>query len=465
MTPLGYILLPFGAAGFLLSKKWLYRFFVFWTLFSASSAMNFGAGENGSGLQVWMFFGFLWLLRLLLEHLSTLSFSIDRRILRPCLWLMAFLTVAAISLIMPAYINGSLAITAPHLGDDSQTPLYLTSHNFTQLLYLVFGVVIAICVAHSNLRDEERQDTERTILLSAAFISMWGLFQFFCNLTGIPYPDFIFNNSASVSASGYLQTLDVGIGRVSSAAVEPSIFAESLVTLLPLTFPAWLRRGSVLSIPADRCCTVLFIVMLVLCTSSTAYLGLFLLALVAWPLLLRTGTMSMAKVSKFAFVAGVTAFAVTAVVVSSVSIARDVANSVLLGKASSGSALERVMTVGLAFGYFQKYPILGIGWGSATCHDLIVNLLQSVGIIGAFTFVGAMICILRACWRSLDALVLPMSLSRAAWFLGLAVFLFTSIFVGFPMVFGNFWLIIGMAISTSWKTIPVQVHVLNSEPA
>ena len=66
MTPLGYILLPIGFAGMILSTKWLYRLFVFWTLFSATSAINFGQGEDGSALQVWMFFGFLWLLRLIL---------------------------------------------------------------------------------------------------------------------------------------------------------------------------------------------------------------------------------------------------------------------------------------------------------------------------------------------------------------------------------------------------------------
>jgi hypothetical protein len=40
MTPLGYIMLPVGLAGLFLSKRWLYRLFVFSTLFSATSAIN-----------------------------------------------------------------------------------------------------------------------------------------------------------------------------------------------------------------------------------------------------------------------------------------------------------------------------------------------------------------------------------------------------------------------------------------
>ncbi|MDR3739245.1 MAG: hypothetical protein P4L40_09520 [Terracidiphilus sp.] len=464
MTPLGYILLPVGLAGLFFSTKWLYRLFVFWTLFSASSVMNFGEGESGSALQVWMFFGVLWLLRLILDHLSTLSFSIDRRMVRQCLWLIAFLFIASLSLMMPVYINGSLAITSPYLGDGTQTPLYLTSHNFTQLLYLIFGVMIAICVAHSNLRDVDRHETEQIILLSALFISVWGLVQFFCNLTGVPYPDYIFNNSGSPSGKGFLQTLDVGVSRISSATLEPSIFATSLVAVLPLTLPAWLRRGSVLSIAADRYCTVLFVVLLILCTSSSAYLGLFILAILIWFLLLRTRTMSVGKAAKFAVIAG--AGAVTAVVlaIASIPIARSVVSSVLLDKSSSASALERAMTVGLAFGYFQKYPILGVGWGSVTSHDLIVYLLANVGIAGTVIFLGATISVLRANWRTLGALVLPESLSRFAWLLAFAAFIFTSLFAGFPLVLGNFWLVLGMAISTGSRTEKRRESTLVKDP-
>jgi hypothetical protein len=457
MTALGYIILPIGLAGLLLSKKWLYRFFVFWTLFSATSAANFGEGENGSALQIWMYFGFLWLLRLFYDHLSTLSFSIDRRILRPVLWLMAFLFFASLSLIMPVYINGRLAITSPYLLDGSQTPLFLTAHHLTQLLYLIFGAAIAISVAHWNLRDENRRDTERVILLSAIFVSVWGLFQFACNVTGIPYPDYIFNNSGSASAKGFLETMS-GVGRISSVAVEPSIFAQSLISLLPLTFPAWLRRGSVFSVSIDRFCTLLFTLLLILCTSSTGYVGLLILAVLLLPLLVRTRTASMARVLVFGAIGATVVIAIVAISVSSIPIVSDIVNAALLHKYSDSSGLERSLTIILAFGYFQQFPILGVGWGSVTSHDLIVKLLSNVGILGAFTFLGAMYCVMRANWRALEPLVLPRSLSRAAWLLGFTVFVLTSVLSGFPLAFGNFWLVLGMAMSTGWKTATVRTR-------
>jgi len=465
MTLLGYLMLPVGLACLLLSRKYLYRIFVFWTLFSATSVINFGEGENASALQVWMLFGSLWILRLILEKVSTISFALDHRILRPSLWLIAFLLVALISLIMPMYINGALAITSPILGDTSEIPLYLTAHNVTQILYLVFGVVIAICVAQSNLQDEQRHETEKIILLSAIFISVWGLFQFLCNVTGLPYPDAIFNNSGSASAKGFLQTLDSGVSRITSAAVEPSVLAQSLITVLPLTLPAWLKRGYILSSFIDRSAAVLFITLLILCTSSTAYLGLLMFAVMLLAALLRTRTLSMAKATKIAVSATSIAAVVIGAAVSSMPIARDVATAVLLDKSSSASALERVRTVALAYGYFQQFPVLGIGWGSATSHDLIVKLLSNVGFIGTFTYLGAMWCVIRSNWRTLGPLINPMGLSRFVWTLSFAIFLLTSVLTGFPLAFGNFWLILGMAIATSWQADGARVLALGSEPA
>lgn len=135
MTPIGYIMLPLGVAGLLLSRKWLYRMFVFWTLFSATSAMNFGDEDNGYALQRWMFFSFLRLLRLFLNRGSTFAFSIDRRIVRPRMWLIGFATV---SLIMPILINGRLLINSPILGIGWGSA---TSHNLIVKLLSNVGVV------------------------------------------------------------------------------------------------------------------------------------------------------------------------------------------------------------------------------------------------------------------------------------------------------------------------------------
>jgi len=459
MTPLGYILLPIGLAGLLTSARWLYRFFVFWTLFSATSVLNVGAGDNGSALQVWMFFGALWLLRLGLERIFLLSFSIDHRLKRMSYWLIAFLGVATASLAMPVLIDGSLQIASPFLGDNTQTPLVLSGHNITQLLYLIFGGIIAICVAHANLDDETRGETERIILFSGIFIACWGIFQFLCNVTGFPYPDFLLNNSGSASGKGFMEALsDIGIHRVSSAAVEPSVLAQALLTLLPLTLPAWRKRGFVFSRRRDRLVAVLFIVVLILSTSSTAYLGFAILALTYVVYSARTGSFSKTKAFFVFALIGILATTIVSVAFISVPVVSQVVNSVLLSKASSGSGIERAMTIAYAFGYFQKYPILGIGWGSATSHDVIVFLLSNVGIVGTVVFFCMIFSVIRPNWEKISSRNSPLELSREVWLMSLVCFVLTSIPGGFPLVLGDFWFILGMAMATACGAVPSGVR-------
>jgi len=451
MTPLGYVMLPIGLACFLFSEKWLFRLVVFWTLFSASAAINFGDAQTGSALQVWMFFGTLWFIQRGIRGLSTLSFAIDRRIVLPCALLTLFLCIACASLVMPIFINGRLLISSPTLGDESEAALYLTSHNFTQLLYLIFGLVMAISVAHSSLTDEERKGTEKTLLVSAIFVSLWGAYQFVCNATGIHYPDYIFNNSISPYARGFRQMLDVGVGRISSAAVEPSVFAQSIVAVLPLTIPAWLGKGSVLSSLGDRVAAVLFVLLLVLSTSSTAFLGLAVIAILLVTTLRKTRLLLSTRTFGVIVAAGIGTAIMVVLALALNGGAGFVFSEVLVDKAYSYSAIERLMTVVLAFGYFKKFPLLGVGWGSVTSHDLFVYLLSNVGVIGAGVFTAAMLIVIVRNWRSLDPSKGQFNSSSFSWFLSLSVFLITSAAVDFPLVFGNFWVTLGMAMGAGWK--------------
>jgi hypothetical protein len=451
MTPLGYVMLPFGLACFLFSERWMFRLVVFWTLFSASSAINFGDPQSGSALQLWMFFGFLWLLQRGITRLHKLSFAIDRRILLPCAWLASFAFVACASLLMPLYINGRLLISSPILGDLSETALHLTSHNFTQFLYLIFGCLIAINVAHLSLIEEERRGAEKTILFSAIFVCLWGMVNFFCNVTGTPYPSYLFNNSISPYAGGFLETLNSGIGRISSTALEPSIFAQSIVTVLPLTIPAWLGKGFVLSPWVDRFSSLFLLLLLALSTSSTGYIGTIVLAVLLVAALMKTRLLFARRpLWTIAFVGASLTLAI-GIALRFSEAAREIATSMLLEKSASGSALERIMTITQAFGYFKQYPILGVGWGSVTSHDLFMFLLSNAGIIGAATFTTVMLTVLLKNWGRLNPSVEPFDPSRFSWFLSLAVFLVTSAGVEFPLVMGNFWLILGMAIGTGWQ--------------
>jgi hypothetical protein len=260
------------------------------------------------------------------------------------------------------------------------------------------------------------------------------------------------NNSGSASGKGFSQMLDTGVSRVSSAAVEPSVLAQALLSLLPLTLPAWQKKGFVFSRRRDRLLTVLFIVVLILSTSSTAYLGLAVLGVMYILHSVRTGSFSKTKAVFVLALTGILAAGVVAVAFLSVPVLSPLINTLLLSKASSGSGLERAMTIALAFGYFRKYPILGIGWGSATSHDVIVKLLSNVGIVGTIVFFGAIFSVVRSNWRKISSRNSPLDLSRQVWLMSLVCFVVTSILIEFPLPFGNFWIVLGMAMATGCRS-------------
>jgi O-antigen ligase len=205
---------------------------------------------------------------------------------------------------------------------------------------------------------------------------------------------------------------------------------------------------------------VLFIVVLVLSTSSTAYIGFLILALTFIAYSVRTGSFSKTKAIFVFGIVGVLASAVIAVAFLSVPVVSQLVNTLLLSKASSGSGIERAMTIAYAFGYFQKYPILGIGWGSATSHDVIVFLLSNVGVVGTVVFFCMILSIVRSNWQKISSRNSPLELSTEVWMMSLVAFVLTSIFIGFPMVFGNFWLVLGMSMATaaSARGLPVAMR-------
>jgi hypothetical protein len=451
MTILGYIVVPCGIFMLIWSRRWLYRSFVFSLLFSATVILNVRNGENASGVQVWMYFGVLLLVQDLYNWITSKSYQVNRELLVPFLLLSSFIAIATVSLIMPVLIDGRLSIASPYLLDVAATPLYLTSKNFTQLLYLVFGFLTALSIATKNTDAEVREESEKVFLLSGGFVALWGLLQFVCGIVGLEYPSFVFNNSKSLAASGFLQQLAEleGVKRISSVTVEPSMLAQCLYCVLPLAIPSVLKNGCVLSVFWDRCLFGLFFMVLLVSTSSTAYIGFFPFALMCTMLLWRIGHLRRIRTILrwlLALAAIITAFVV---IVIFVPFLRDFFNTQLFGKASGGSGLERLMTITNAFSYFIRYPILGIGWGSATSHDLIVKLLSNSGIVGTATFLGFVIAIINRNYAGVTPSLHRDTLSRLVWTLSFAILICTSVILEFPFTFGHFWFVTGMAMATS----------------
>lgn len=450
MTPLGALIAAAGLLALLAPRRWLYGLFIFSIPFSGTSVFNVGSGNDASGVQIWMYFGALVLLRDLFIWLYNPDAGLKLSLVRRGLLLMAFILVLTASLIMPVYIAGRLSIESPILTDFSSAPLSLSAHNVTALVYIVFGSVLAMSIARRNIQDDEARFTEKTYLAAGLLCCILGVSEFAAHLVNIPSPTVLFRNSASPSAGSYLGLLEGGVSRVSSVAVEPSILAQYLCTVFPLTIPALLGKGHIYSKTFDRCAFCLLLLTSLLTTSSVAYVMLIIAPILCIPVISKLGISTM-KVALYG-VLSVSTFVAGGGALYVVSPAgRQILNAALLAKSASYSSLERLKTVSLAWKYFEAYPVLGVGWGSVTSHDLVFMILANSGIIGLTAFILIVFRIAFLILRFMKGVPDAVSLSRAIWLLSGVLLIASSVISEFPFVFGYFWMVAAMGIAASTR--------------
>ena len=395
VTLVGAVLIPLGLYFALANPRRLYLIAVFFSPFTATAVLNVGSGTSASGVQVSLFLGFLLFVRFCIRVLSTGSAPFPRvgRAGLQCLSL--FAAIVVLSLVMPVWINGHLQIPSPQLLDPSTQPLHLKSSNVTGALYVLIGVFFAYITVIWNGTAQMAVATLKAFLAGCSFSAFWGALEFGCKLSGIPYPAMIFNSSATGAAGGYKELLTGDVFRLSSVAVEPSVFAQVLLVAVSLYIPFVFGSGRLFGRRLDRVLFALIAVILLMTTSSTAYVGSILVVLVTLFLLAIRGALRLRHF--FIPLAGV---AMVALVYAAVPLARQVVESALLSKGGGYSALERLKTISDSYQMFLKYPVLGIGWASITSHDLIVNILANCGVLGLVAFTAAMYLIFRMLCRS-----------------------------------------------------------------
>lgn len=454
MTPHAFLLVPLGLALLIFSREWLYRLFIASTLFSGTAVFNVGGGDNASGVQVWMFFGGLWLLRDLGSRLARGNVSFCRPLLVSAAWLAFFLLIVTMSLVMPSYINGHLQIESPLLTDATRTPLFFSSRNITSWLYIVFGSLVAVSVAQENRTIEKLEETARVYLISGVFVALWGFVQLGCGFVNVTYPAALFNNSASPAAAGGFATAlpDIAFKRMSSVSLEPSILSQVLLTVIPLTIPAVLGCGYLFSRRFDRACFLLLAAALIATTSSSAYIGVLVLILATAGLAVRMRIKDGRAMLKMAGWVGIGIPACFVLLYESVPIFRTIMDFALFSKATSYSALERLKTVQDAWGYFLQYPVLGVGWGSVTSHDLVFKLLANIGLLGLFSFAALVLSISSELFRSVRSRRDDVALTQMVWLLSFTMLLFMNAISEFSFVLGHMWLILGIAMGCA--TLP-----------
>jgi hypothetical protein len=448
LTPISIILIPLGVLGFLFAPRYLYWCTVFFLPFSATAVVNFNRASGATGLQASMFFGALWMLRegsgALKRHGLWRSEKLQTSVRR----LRFFMLAVVLSLVMPIYIHGRLTVDCPDIACTDSGPLTFTFSHITQVMYLAYGVVLTVFIAVKNSTIEQFRKSVRILMSSAIFVSFWGFLQWYCYRAGISYPAFIFNNNTSISAQGYLENLqELGLTRISSVATEPSILAHYATIALVFAIFAVAGQRPIISRFWDRFALGVITLLLLMTTSTTAYVGLAILlpvALVGMWYLGRLGIFPVAMIGA-AVLALYMAYTHSDVV-------QTIVDKMIFSKSEDYSGIGRLNSLFLGFSYFRIYPILGIGWGSSTSADIILKLLSNTGILGLFAFGWFLKTLFSQLWGSMSRQSPQTTGSvRAYWACGLFVATFiliaTSELSGFAFVYGHTWFVFGMALA------------------
>ena len=431
---------------------------VFSLPFSATAVANIGFMSATSGVQATILFGSLWMLKEGPKALKNSGLWQLPQMRTSVRQLRFFMFAVMLSLVMPLWIHGRLTVDCPDLLCDDSAPLTFTMRHITQTVYLAYGVLLTIFIAVRNSDVREFRKSIRVFLISAICVSVWGFLQWYCYRTGIPYPAFVFNTSENPFAMGYLQDLpELGLTRISSVAAEPSILAQfALIALVFAIFAVFAQRV-LISKFWDRIALAALVLILLLTTSSTAYVGLAILLPLSLFGLWYLGRLSATPV----VIVGLAVSTLYAVYTGS-QLIQDLVNKMIFSKAEEYSGLGRLNSVILALNYFRAYPLLGIGWGSATSYDLIVKLLSNTGIVGLLTFALFVRTLFSRLWKSMRPRT-PQKLSEQTYWaccLLVASFMLivTNELTGFAFVYGHLWFIFGMALAVPiFRDSPVEV--------
>ncbi len=346
---------------------------------------------------------------------------------------------------MPVIINGHFVVRTSD-ASHSFKPLTLSLHDVTQLLYLGYGITLAVILATRLVDESHILSTVRAYVAGGLAIAIWGWMEFVVLISGHSYPHDILNTNVHPGTQGYQELLHLSVGtvhRLSSATVEPSIFAQTLLTIIALLAVLVLRERALFSRALDLAALIVMGSIILLSAATTAYVGTALLLTVLFVFVSRPA-------SRSRYAAGIASMlAAASVLYVAVSWVRAVIDDTVFGKARTWSAAERFGSVKDAWWHFVEYPVLGTGWGTAPSHDLIVFLLANVGVVGFLVFLALMAHLF---WQlrveegmASDADVAFAMAARTA----LLTLLLLNVLTGFAFVFGQIWLVIALAAASA----------------
>lgn len=320
-----------------------------------------------------------------------------------------------------------VSLFAPHADFSS---FYINKSSFFQVVYLIIGVLLTISIGLDVYKYRYYKLILTTITWSMLVASLIGEYQLLSFCFDWYYPSEIFNNSVNPSLQGYTAVYDNGMKRISSVSSEPSIFSQWLVICFSL-FIFMRIYGYKIGIFTSIVLINGFLV-LILSTSASAYLGIFIVAVMSVLLYVH-------KSRSIKLIGGALLLSFFLI-----SLALPFLFDFLMMKLESYSFIERFASLVFGWDKFLESPIFGMGWGVVTVHSLIISLLANSGALGFMIFSYWM---LRETIISMKLSKEKIILLRAqSVLLAVLVMMFLQILTGFDYTYSFFWILLGLLV-------------------
>jgi O-antigen ligase len=316
----------------------------------------------------------------------------------------------------------------------------ITSFQVTQMIYLQFGIVLAIVMSFALASPARIDDAVSALRAGATFVACWGILQVICFYTGIPYPSFLFNNSTSHFADMYDQRA-LNLIRIASVGTEPSVMASSLMifgtfgaTLLTVE-PRLRTRAMVVPV-------AITLLVVVASTSSVGYFGLAMLALLLG--VRRPGLVVLG------LLIGSIGLVVTVILLPKFG---EALYLVTFAKSNSFSYMQRTTSMMEALDLFWRSPWVGWGWGSYSSLNSLLHWLANTGLVGTSVFLLAYLAPLAASIGARSAGAAAAHWKLSAYALGMEnatiVCLAMSVVSGFKFVSPDIWCLWALTIAVA----------------
>jgi hypothetical protein len=378
LIPLGLILaaMPwrFGLAGLMI-----------FAMMSPAAVVNAG----NFGLQPGYFLALLLIGRTAIQ-IMTDRFTLNRFVISkmlPLFWFLA--TVFLVLFIALCFFQGGVETLPGSSGFKSGMthPFQLARENFTQIFYLIVNVCLIYAMAHSGARQELPKAWDRAIVCGLVFAVAICIWQFASLYGAIPFPaDFFYSNAGYARADS--QSM-VGLFRINGSFEEPSTLGYTFTGYLLYAWGRYGQRPTGATVAMIAAC----IFCLLVSTSTTAFLGLFLFFCVASFDVMTGRTALLPK--KDALTSGfILAVAIIVAVATSffIAVAANwaaidiILHNTVFNKTGSTSFQQRSFADYLALQIFTQTGGIGIGLGSHKANSLLLTLLSNTGIVGLVLF-------------------------------------------------------------------------------